>query len=112
MAFGATPSAGAYRHIADAGAEIFRYQGIGPLDKWVDDHIFFRIRKIFLEEYNRNRAKWNQEIAKRGMIQMGSQLWFEGHTLGNGSTEEFSEDCSQPIQDLSSNSPRSKHDVL
>lgn len=40
MAFGATPSAGAYGHIADAGAEILRHHRIGPLDKWVDDHIF------------------------------------------------------------------------
>jgi hypothetical protein len=42
-AFRATPSTGAYGHVTDAGAKIFRYQGIGPLDKWVDDHIFFRI---------------------------------------------------------------------
>jgi hypothetical protein len=58
-AFRATPSAGAYRHIADTGAEIFHHQGIGPLDKWVDDHIFFRIHKVFLEEYNHNRAEWS-----------------------------------------------------
>ena len=27
--------------VADAGAKFFRSQGIGPLAKWVDDHIFF-----------------------------------------------------------------------
>ena len=41
LAFGASPSAGVYGHIADAAAEIFRHHGIGPLNKWVDDHIFF-----------------------------------------------------------------------
>jgi len=41
LAFGASPSAGVYGHVADAAAEIFRHHGIGPLDKWVDDHIFF-----------------------------------------------------------------------
>jgi hypothetical protein len=30
----------------------------------------------------------------------------------NGTIEESSEDCSQPIQDLSHNSPRSEHDLL
>ena len=52
VAFGASPSGGAYGLIADAGAEIFRANGIGPLDKWVDDHIFFRIPLSHLTEYN------------------------------------------------------------
>jgi len=39
-AFFAAPSSGAYAHIANAGTKILRSQGIGPLDKWVDDHIF------------------------------------------------------------------------
>jgi hypothetical protein len=111
-AFGATPSAGAYGHIADAGAKIFRYRGIGPLDKWVDDHIFFRIRKEFLEEYNRSCTSWNKEIAKLGQHQTRSRLWYGGRTLDDGSIEEFSEDCSQPLKDLSDNSPRSEHDRL
>ena len=41
LAFSASPSAGVYSHIVDAAAEIFRHHGIGPLNKWVDDHIFF-----------------------------------------------------------------------
>lgn len=110
--FGATPSAGAYGHIADAGAEILRKRGIGPLDKWVDDHIFFRIRKEFRNEYNQKRAEWHQDLAKRGMHQTGSRLWYGGRIFDNGSIEEFSEDCSQPILDLSNNSPRSEHDLL
>jgi len=41
VAFGASPSCGTYGCIADMGAEILRAHGIGPFDKWVDDHIFF-----------------------------------------------------------------------
>lgn len=111
-AFGATPSAGVYGHVADAGAEIFRSNGIGPLDKWVDDHIFFRIRREYLQQYNDKRKRWNQVFAKEGMRQSGARLWFGDTCLETGKLEELSEDCSKPLQDLSSRSPRSKHDKL
>ena len=52
IAFGASPSCGAYGHVADAGAEILCAHGISPLDKWVDDHLFFRIPREHLLEYN------------------------------------------------------------
>ena len=42
-AFVFSPSAGIYEGVADAGANLFRYQGIGPLAKWVDDHVFLQI---------------------------------------------------------------------
>ena len=41
--FGLTSAGGVYGMLADAGADIFRGQGMGPLAKWVDDHIFFQI---------------------------------------------------------------------
>ena len=44
LTFGASPSSGVYGHVTNAGAEIMRSEGIGPLDKWVNDHIFFRVR--------------------------------------------------------------------
>lgn len=50
--FGAAPSGGAYGLIADADAEILQANGIGPPDKWVDDHVFFRIPLVHLTEYN------------------------------------------------------------
>jgi hypothetical protein len=43
VAFGAAPSCGTYGQVADAGTEILRTNGIGPLNKWVDDHVFFRV---------------------------------------------------------------------
>ena len=113
MAFGATPSAGMYGAVADAGAEIFRQQGIGPLDKWVDDHIFVRIRRNFLPYYNTLRSQWHNQInASGGMRQSGSRIWFPGPELRGGTHEEFNEDCASPIKDLSGNSTRSPHDCL
>jgi len=46
-AFGVTPAAGAYGHMADAGCEIMRSHSIGPIEKWVDDHVFFHIHREF-----------------------------------------------------------------
>jgi hypothetical protein len=40
-AFGMGPSAGAYGHVADAGVDLLWAQGLGPIVKWVDDHLFF-----------------------------------------------------------------------
>ena len=39
--FGLTSAGGIYGELRDAAADIFHAQGIGPLSKWVDDHIFF-----------------------------------------------------------------------
>ena len=52
IAFGASPSCGVYGQVADVGAEILRANGISPLDKWVNDHIFFRILRIHRHKYN------------------------------------------------------------
>src|SRR5882762_10158721 len=50
--FGCASSSGIFGHVADAGADIFCANGIGPLSKWVDDHIFFQIPRAFLKQYN------------------------------------------------------------
>ena len=112
MAFGATPSAGAYGHMADAGCEIMRHTGLGPLDKWVDDHLFFRIRRAHLADYNMARQHWHEVIKCQGPITTGSRIWFEGSPMGTSSHEEFGEDCSTPIVDLSNQSSCSEHDAL
>ena len=39
--FGAAPASGGYGHIADTGTNLFRVEGIAPISKWVDDHVFF-----------------------------------------------------------------------
>ena len=110
--FGFSPSAGLYGNVADAGADIFRSKGIGPLSKWVDDHIFFRILKVHLEEYNKNRTKWAKEIALNGgAIVDGGRKWYKGATMPNDSAEEYDEDAHFPLQDLSHTSPRTSADA-
>lgn len=44
--------------VANAGADIFWGNGMRPLAKWVDDHVFFRIPHEHLSSYNRQRAGW------------------------------------------------------
>jgi hypothetical protein len=111
-AFGATPSAGAYGHVADAGAEIFHHHGIGPLDKWVNDHIFFRIRREHLSTYNQQRLTWSQTFAQSGIHQSGGRLWYGNQPPDKGQMEEYSENCLSPLKDLSESSSRSDHDQL
>lgn len=41
--FGLSSSGGAFGHSADAGMEISRGHGLGPLTKWVDDYLWFRV---------------------------------------------------------------------
>ena len=106
-----SPSAGVYSHVADAAVEIFRHHGIGPLDKWVDDHIFFRIKCEHITDYNEAHSRWHQQISTVGTQRRGGRIWFEGHAAADGSTEEFNEDFLAPIQDWSHISPHSKHDA-
>lgn len=111
-AFGATPSAGVYGLMADAGCEVMRHAGIGPIEKWVDDHLFFRVQRAHLSQYNALRRIWHDTIKLKGQQLMGGRIWFEGLSRGGRVLDEFSEDCAAPIIDLSSFSPRSEHDSL
>ncbi|PPR06680.1 hypothetical protein CVT24_012975 [Panaeolus cyanescens] len=109
--FGLGSGAGVFGRVADAGVQLIRDGGMGPVSKWVDDHIFFRIRKIFLSIYNAQRAKWAQEIsAEGGRRQDGGRIWFRGKLQPDEQPEEFDEDCKAVLQDLSGKSPRSADD--
>lgn len=106
--FGLASGGGVYGLLGDAGAQIMHSRGIGPLSKWVDDHIFFRILRSHLERYNLQREQWAQDVAKNGgEIHDGGRLWFKGAIMPNGQPEEFDEDLSFAVQDLSLASKRS-----
>lgn len=97
--FGLASAGGAHGHLGDAAADIFRASGIGPLSKWVDDHIFFRFPKEYLSEYNQRRRRWHSDIiANGGQLQHGSRLWYRGETLPNGKSAEFDEDAGPPFR--------------
>jgi len=105
--FGLASGGGLYGHLGDAGAQIMRSHGIGPLSKWVDDYIFFRIPSQHLGEYNLNCEQWAHHVTEnRGEIHDGGRLWFKGKVMPNDQPEEFNEDLSCTIQDLSQASDR------
>lgn len=109
--FGAASGVGVYGLVGGGGADIMRTCGLGPISKWVDDHIFLRIRRAHLAEYNtRRRAAPARITASGGQHHSGGRLWYVGGHLPDGRTEEFDEDCAYPILDFSSSSPRSDHD--
>ena len=109
--FGLTSAGGVYGMVADAGADVFRGNGIGPVAKWVDDHIFFRVPREHLPSYNARRAQWSHEITQQGgRRQEGGRLWYEGKILPDGSPEQFDEDCSASFQDLAESSHRNPED--
>lgn len=100
--FGLTSAGGIYGQLADAGVDIMRGEGIGPVSKWVDDHVFFRIQRKYLAEYNKMRAQWHRSILSNGgRRHNGSRIWFCGGTMEDGRLEEFDEDNSSPLRDLS-----------
>ncbi|TFY58125.1 hypothetical protein EVJ58_g6607 [Rhodofomes roseus] len=112
-AFGATPNAGVYGGVADAGTDIMRFTGIGPVSKWVDDHTFFRILREHIDAYNAERQEWRKQVAfHSGAHHEGGRLWYGGDVLPDGRVDEFVEDFEFPIRDLSSASPRSREDAL
>ncbi|TFY79851.1 hypothetical protein EWM64_g4163 [Hericium alpestre] len=110
--FGGALNCGVYGHLQDAATDIIRHHGIGPLSKWVDDHIIIRILLEHLTAYNALRSEQRARILQRGgPHQSGGRLWYGGSTLPDGRTEEFDEDMVFPIRDLSSSSQRSANDA-
>ena len=54
------------------------------------------------------RKGWAQEISENGGEQHDrGKLWFKGAAMPDDRAEEFDEDCSTPIQDLSNQTPKS-----
>jgi hypothetical protein len=111
--FGLASAGGVHGLLADAGADLFRANGMGPISKWVDDHIFFRIRRCHLDMYNSQRRSWNQTVASNGgRIHEGSRIWYKGNTMPNGRPEEFDEDMATPLRDLAHASARPSNEAL
>ena len=105
--FGLASGGGVYGLVGDASAQIMRFHGIAPLSKWVDDHVFFRVLRCHRESYNLKRSQWAKDIAENGgEVHDGGHLWFRGATMPNDLPEEFDEDASFAIQDLSQASER------
>lgn len=50
--------------LADAGTDLICAGGMGPISKWVNDHVFFCILKDYITHYNVFRAGWAADIAR------------------------------------------------
>ena len=82
------------------------FNGIGPILRWVDDHLFLRIPRTSLADYNTHCAQTAQQIMSvGGLAARGGRIWFTGSTLLNDQTEEFDEDHFFPFKDLSNAFP-------
>ncbi len=110
--FGLASGCGCYGIVGDAGAQLMRVRGLGPITKWVDDHLFIRIHIRYIQEYNERRRNWAADIVEKGgRKQNGGRLWFEGQTMPNGHQHEFDEDCSTPIRLFPGKTPRRGNDA-
>jgi hypothetical protein len=83
---------------------------MGPVSKWVDDHIFFRVRREYIQQYNAQRQIWSQDVDARGQLKRGGRIWYGGHIFDDGTVEQFDEDCRFPCKDLAGQSDRSEED--
>ena len=90
--FGGATAGGLFGLFGDALADLLRAKGIGPILKWVDDFIFFRIPQAAIERYNEEREINRQEIEDNGgQRQSGGRLWYKGKTLEEVGAEHFAE---------------------
>ena len=64
-----------------------------------------------MHEYNLARQHWHANIMVTGIQHMASRIWFGGVTHRDSSIEEFNENCSVPIKDLSDRLHRSEEDI-
>jgi hypothetical protein len=106
LCFGYGPSAGTYGMVRDAGLDIFRAAGIGPIIAWVDDHLFFRLPRDIIADYNKTRETKARVIAEQGgRLKDNGRWWFKGEVLADGTHEEYAEDCTHLVRDLIADCP-------
>jgi hypothetical protein len=79
------------------------------MSKWVDDHVFFRIKCCYIEKYNQQRRTWcNGVFTNGGRHHDGGRVWYKSGTMPDGRNEEMDEDRNFDLRDFSShNGPRS-----
>ena len=106
LCFGYGPSAGTYGTVQDAGLDIFRAAGIGPIIAWVDDHLFFCLPRDTIADYNKMcKAKARVIAEQGGRLKDNGRWWFKGEALANDIHKEFAEDCTHMVRDLTSKHP-------
>uniref|UniRef100_A0A0W0G4R0 Uncharacterized protein n=1 Tax=Moniliophthora roreri TaxID=221103 RepID=A0A0W0G4R0_MONRR len=111
--FGLSSAPGVFGCVADAGVEIFRAKGLGPVTKWVDDHFWICVPREQLEKANAMHKLLQQRVLDSGGIwHVKGRLLYMGDSLLNRCAEEFDDDFAFPLIDHASNSPRPQEDLL
>jgi hypothetical protein len=103
-----------YKRVFDTGIrKIYSTftQGIGPLSKWVDDHIFFRVPCKYINSHNAKRNFWKTVIAEDGgQSRSGSRLWYHGEAMPDNLPAEFDENASCVLKNCGSCSSHPNED--
>ena len=97
--FGLSSAGGVWGQVADTICTLFRLEGLGPVTKWVDDFLFFRIPNSALSQYNKQRRALAPLLS---LHQTHSCSLFLGPILPDGTQSEFDEDFSASFRVFSS----------
>lgn len=85
----------------DALADLLRAKGIGPILKWVDDYVFFRVPQETIPSYNEGRDANRKTVANNGgILRTGGRLWYKGKVLADAGAEHFAEDFTFPLRQV------------
>ena len=95
--FGLSSAGGIWGQVADVLCDLFRSSGYGPVSKWVDDFLFFRIPTKSLVSYNAYRANIRSQLTPH---QTHSRLFFQGSTLPDGSNSEYDDSFTFPLRNI------------
>ena len=107
--FGLASAGGVWGHVADMLADLFRSQGIGPLTKWVDDFLFFRVPASSLSRLNQDRSLLSPQLIPG---QTNARRYFSGPALPDSTQPQYDENFQFPLKHISSRFfSYSEHDV-
>ncbi|PAV17898.1 reverse transcriptase ribonuclease H [Pyrrhoderma noxium] len=93
--FGLASAGGVWGHVADFLADTFRAHGIGPLSKWVDDYIFFRIPRQHLSMFNNKRSILRRQLTP---TQHNARLFYAAPPQPDGSFTQLDDDLRYPLR--------------
>lgn len=96
--FGLASAGGVWGYVADMLADLFRSQGIGPLTKWVDDFLFFRVPTHTLPQMNLLRAKLAPTLIAG---QHHARRFFAGPALPDSTQPQYDENFQFPLKCVS-----------
>ncbi|KAF8621907.1 hypothetical protein AX15_007402 [Amanita polypyramis BW_CC] len=109
LCFGLASSAGIHGIMGDAGEDLLRARGIGPLLKWVDYHLFFRLRRDCIDAYNSFRKyKARTIIEQRGAGSTRSSVMVSWRDVAQRQTRGM-EDSRFPLQNFPPRMPNHRH---